>query len=72
MVATPGDYTWSSYRSNALGEEDALLSAQADHLALGRSVGLSRGGRPKKPVEEDRAASRSFAKQLPLEGVGGM
>jgi putative transposase len=122
MVATPGDYPWSSYRSNALGEEDALLSAQADYLALGRSdserrsayralfateldqdtitqmrtclqtgtplgndrfraqieqalgrsVGLSRRGRPRKPVENDGAASRSFAKQLPLEGVGEM
>jgi putative transposase len=40
--------------------------------ALGRSVGLSGRGRPKKRVEEDGAASRSFGKQLPLEGVGEM
>jgi putative transposase len=26
IVADPGDYSWSSYRANALGEANPLLS----------------------------------------------
>ena len=121
MVEAPAHYTWSSYRGNALGEENAILSAHADYLALGRSdsdrrsayralfeshldqstitqlreslqtgtplgndrfraqieqalgraVGFSRRGRPKKPVEADSTVRGRAAKQLPLKGVGG-
>jgi hypothetical protein len=39
--------------------------------ALGRSVGFSKRGRPKKSVEEDSTETRSSAKQLPLKGVKG-
>lgn len=42
MVAAPTDYAWSSYRSNALGQENPILSANADYLALGRSDGERR------------------------------
>ena len=35
MVASPADYPWSSYRHNALGEEDALVSAHDGYLTLG-------------------------------------
>jgi len=122
MVEAPADYAWSSYRSNALGEEDPILSAHADYLALGHSdserrsayqalfgthldrnivaqvreclqtgtplgndrfraqieqalgrpVGYSRRGRPKKPIEEDGTENRGVAKQLPLKGAGGI
>ena len=121
MVEAPGDYAWSSYRGNAIGEENSILSAHGDYLALGRSdserrsayrglfatrldqntitqlreclqtgtplgndrfrvqiekvlgraVGFSRRGRPKKPVEEASKESRKSTKQLPLKGVGG-
>ena len=121
MVEAPVDYPWSSYRGNALGEEDPILSAHADYLALGRSdrerwrayralfeshldqntitqlreslqtgtplgndrfraqieqalgrtVGFSRRGRPKKPIEADSTVRGRAAKQLPLKGVGG-
>jgi putative transposase len=37
MVEAQVDYTWSSYRGNAIGEENPILSAHADYLALGRS-----------------------------------
>jgi putative transposase len=37
MVHAPADYVWSSYRANALGEENPILSAHADYLAVGRS-----------------------------------
>lgn len=35
MVAHPGEYRWSSYRANAQGEADALLSAHPLYSALG-------------------------------------
>ena len=38
LVAAPAQYRWSSFRANALGEEDALLRAHAAYCALGRSA----------------------------------
>ncbi len=35
MVATPGDYPWSSYRHNAIGDVNPILTAHAEYLALG-------------------------------------
>ena len=37
MVATPGDYPWSSFRRNAWGEENALCTSHALYLSLGRT-----------------------------------
>lgn len=37
MVTDPGEYPWSSYRSNALGEPDSLVSPHALYRRLGRS-----------------------------------
>jgi putative transposase len=34
MVSDPGDYPWSSYRANALGQPDAILSPHPIYLAL--------------------------------------
>jgi putative transposase len=34
MVAHPGDYRWSSYRANAQGEADVLLTPHALYLSL--------------------------------------
>jgi putative transposase len=122
MVDPPADYVWSSYCRNALGEENPILHAHADYLALGRSnserrgayralfathldqntitqmrkcmqtgiplgndrfrihieqalgrpVGFSRRGRPKKPVAEDGTENRSSANPSPPKGVGGI
>ncbi|MBP9805908.1 MAG: hypothetical protein KBE22_13535, partial [Candidatus Accumulibacter sp.] len=41
MVAAPGDYPWSSYRHNALGDVNPILTAHAEYLALG-STGADR------------------------------
>ena len=38
MVASPGQYQWSSFRANALGEHDALLTPHAHYCALGRDA----------------------------------
>ena len=38
MAIRPGDYVWSSYRSNALGEKNALLTPHAAYLALDRRI----------------------------------
>jgi putative transposase len=35
MVAHPGEYRWSSFRANALGETNALLSPHPIYLAQG-------------------------------------
>lgn len=35
MAAHPAEYRWSSYRSNALGQADPLLTPHAEYLALG-------------------------------------
>ena len=36
MVDHPAKYRWSSYAANALGVSNAILSAQAEYVALGR------------------------------------
>ena len=42
MAIRPGDYVWSSYRSNALGEENTLLTPHTAYLALGRQISRRR------------------------------
>ena len=37
MVTAPGDYPWSSYACNAEGAPDAIVSAHAQFLVLGRN-----------------------------------
>jgi putative transposase len=37
IVAEPGAYRWSSYRANAEGAEDALVTPHPAYFALGRS-----------------------------------
>lgn len=38
MVTHPREYRWSSYRANAEGREEALISAHPLYLSLGRTV----------------------------------
>ena len=38
VVAWPGQYRWSSFRANALGHDDALLTPHAYYCALGRGA----------------------------------
>lgn len=38
MVEQPGDYRWSSYRHNALGQTDALLKPHHLYESLGPDV----------------------------------
>ena len=38
MVRTPGHYRWSSYRSNATGQADALIIPHAEYRGLGRTA----------------------------------
>ncbi len=35
MVIAPGEYRWSSYRANALGAEDPVVTPHGEYLALG-------------------------------------
>jgi putative transposase len=50
LVRDPARYRWSSYRANALGEPDELVTPHALYCALGRSA-----------EERQRAYRRSFA-----------
>ncbi len=38
VVMRPGQYRWSSFRANALGHNDALLTPHARYCALGRDA----------------------------------
>ncbi len=38
VVASPGQYRWSSFRANALGHNDPLLTPHAHYCVLGRSA----------------------------------
>ena len=38
LVAAPGDYRWSSFRANALGRDDPLVTPHSSYYALGRSA----------------------------------
>jgi putative transposase len=49
LARSPGDWPWSSYRCNALGEDDALVTPHPYYYALGRSA------------EERRAAYAALA-----------
>ena len=37
LALHPGAYPWSSYRANALGEDDALVTPHAHYFSLVRS-----------------------------------
>jgi putative transposase len=38
VVTSPGQYRWSSFRANALGRKDPLLTPHAHYCALGRDA----------------------------------
>jgi putative transposase len=42
LAAHPRQYPWSSYRANALGREDALVTPHPHYYSLGRSPGARR------------------------------
>ena len=66
MVSHPALYTWSSYRANALGRDDSLISPHPEYLALGLDVssqrrayaGLFDHAIDPSLIEEIRAATR--------------
>src|SRR5439155_17811522 len=71
LAAHPGGYPWSSYRANALGEDDALLTPHPHYCSLGRSPEERRAAyvalfaritpvsRPRSGSLSSRARSRS-------------
>ena len=38
LIANPGDYRWSSFRANALGYDDPIVTPHPLYYALGRSA----------------------------------
>ena len=67
LTADPGDYRWSSYRSNALGEPDALLTPHPcfAELAVTREqrARLYRAFVAEGIADDERDAIRSHVKQ---------
>jgi REP-associated tyrosine transposase len=57
LAAHPGAYLWSSYRANALGEDDALVTPHPHYCSLGRS-----------PDARRAAYAASFARFNPASG----
>ena len=57
MVRHPADFRWSSYRANALGEPDPMVTPHAVYCALGRNP------------EERRAAYRAGFRATPRNPV---
>ncbi len=61
MVADPADYPWSSYRANALGESDPILTPHLLYLAL--------GSEPSERRETYRALFCGALEDAPLAAV---
>ena len=40
MVKSPAQYRWSSYKANALGKEDPLITPRPEYTALGRTMAI--------------------------------
>ena len=68
LAVRPGAYPWSSYRANALGEDDALLTPHPHYYSLGRSPDerraayaalFARSGEVITPVSRPRSGSLS-------------
>jgi putative transposase len=68
LAARPGEYPWSSYRANALGEGDALVTPHPHYYSLGRSPDerraayaalFARAGERFIPVSRRRSGSLS-------------
>jgi putative transposase len=68
LTTQPGEYPWSSYRANALGEDDALLTPHPHYYSLARSPGarraayaalFARAGEGLTPVSRRRSGSLS-------------
>ncbi len=61
IVAQPGAYRWSSYRSNALGAKDSLLSSHAVYRQLGRD-----------PQERQRSYRLLFEHEIEPQVLDGL
>ena len=72
LAAHPGEYPWSSYRANALGENDVLVAPHPHYYSLGRSPDarraayaalFARTGERITPVSRPRSGDRSPARK---------
>lgn len=69
LAGHPAAYAWSSYRANALGEEDALVSPHAHYYSLGRSPRERQGAYAALFVRA-RVERRSLRPPRALSGSG--
>lgn len=75
IVVDPGDYPWSSYRHNALGQPDPLLSACSEYSALGSAAQARREAYrvlvAQELPDEDIAAIRHYVQRQQALGSAG-
>jgi putative transposase len=83
MVAHPGEYPWSSYRSNGQGERSSLVTPHPLYSALGPDDGQRQAayrelfrfhldpGFVGQPMATMRWEARAFRSRLPQRSAGG-
>lgn len=72
LVARPGGYRWSSYRANAMGRVDALVTPHPLYYALGRTPGLRQAAYRALFLREGAVPARAvYAGRALLNRVGG-
>ena len=59
VVAQPGEYRWSSFRANALGQDDALITPHPLYYALGRSAALRQAAYRALFPQQDRLIDKA-------------
>ena len=57
LVRSPADYRWSSFRANALGQDNTLVTPHTCYYALGRTVAARREAY--RALFEDRSSGRT-------------
>ena len=62
LVARPGEYRWSSFRANALGEDNVLLTPHTYYCALGRDAASRQAAYQAQFQGQALAAARRHAK----------
>jgi putative transposase len=74
MVTDPGQYSWSSYRANALGFPNSLIAPHSEWLELGPNDSIRCNAYramfdDNPPKSEVKAIRRALRKGLPLGGT---
>ena len=70
LVRSPGDYRWSSFRANALGQDDTLVTPHTCYYALGRTVNSRREAY--RALFEERTTGRARGAEVTDKALGAL